>query len=161
LAGSEEIAMLALALKSLGTRSAPLALAALRIVSGALFLDHGLVKIFGFPAGAQPGAQPLFSLFGIGGAIELLTGLLLIIGLFTRPAAFIASGQMAIAYWMFHAPVSFYPAVNGGDAAILFSFVFLYFVAVGAGAFSVDSLVNGYGYESRVQLGATVASNTL
>lgn len=114
------------------------ALAALRIVSGLLFLAHGVVKVFGFPAGAEPGQQALASLMGVGGVIEIVTGGLLILGLFTRPAAFIASGQMAVAYWMFHAPKSPYPAVNGGDAAILFCFVFLYIFAAGPGAFSLD-----------------------
>ncbi|WP_426017280.1 DoxX family protein [Brevundimonas sp. DWR2-3-1b1] len=114
------------------------ALAALRIVSGLLFLAHGVVKVFGFPAGAEPGQQELLSLFGIGGLIELVTGLLLILGLFTRPAALIASGQMAVAYWMFHFPSSPYPAVNGGDAAILFCFVFLYIFTAGPGAWSID-----------------------
>ena len=126
---------------ALETRTAPVLLAALRIVSGALFLAHGLVKVAGFPAGAQPGAQALTSLFGIGGLIEVVTGALLIVGFQTRPAAFIASGQMAVAYWMFHAPASFFPAVNGGDAAILFTFVFLYVAAAGAGAFSIDGLL--------------------
>ena len=114
------------------------ALAALRIVSGLLFLAHGVVKVFGFPAGAEPGQQELLSLFGIGGLIELVTGLLLILGLFTRPAALVASGQMAVAYWMFHFPSSPYPAVNGGDAAILFCFVFLYIFTAGPGAWSID-----------------------
>ena len=114
------------------------ALAALRIVSGLLFLAHGVVKVFGFPAGAEPGQQELLSLFGIGGLIELVTGLLLILGLFTRPAALIASGQMAVAYWMFHFPSSPYPAVNGGDAAILFCFVFLYIFTAGPGEWSID-----------------------
>ncbi len=114
------------------------ALAALRIVAGLLFLAHGVVKVFGFPAGAEPGQQELLSLFGIGGLIELVTGLLLILGLFTRPAALIASGQMAVAYWMFHFPSSPYPAVNGGDAAILYCFVFLYIFTAGPGAWSID-----------------------
>jgi putative oxidoreductase len=114
------------------------ALAALRIVAGLLFLAHGVIKVFGFPAGAEPGQQELLSLFGVGGLIELVTGLLLILGLFTRPAAFIASGQMAVAYWMFHFPSSPYPAANGGDAAILFCFVFLYIFTAGPGAWSVD-----------------------
>ncbi|RYG19070.1 MAG: DoxX family protein [Caulobacteraceae bacterium] len=114
------------------------ALAALRIVAGLLFLAHGVVKVFGFPAGAEPGQQELLSLFGIGGLIELVTGLLLILGLFTRPAALIASGQMAVAYWMFHFPRDPYPAVNGGDAAILFCFVFLYIFTAGPGAWSID-----------------------
>jgi putative oxidoreductase len=121
---------------------APLTLAALRITSGTLFLAHGLVKTIGFPVGAQPGAQPLLSLMGIGGVIEVATGALLIAGLFTRSAAFVASGQMAIAYWLFHAPASFHPSVNGGDAAILFSFVFLHIAVAGAGAFSLDALLN-------------------
>ena len=113
------------------------ALAALRIVAGLLFLAHGVIKVFGFPAGAEPGQQELLSLFGIGGVIELITGLLLILGLFTRPAAFIASGQMAVAYWMFHFPSSPYPAVNGGDAAILYCFNFLYIFTAGPGAWSI------------------------
>ncbi|MFN7107780.1 MAG: DoxX family protein [Brevundimonas sp.] len=116
----------------------PRALAALRIIAGLLFLAHGVVKVFGFPAGAEPGQQELLSLFGIGGLIELVTGLLLILGLFTRPAALIASGQMAVAYWMFHFPSSPYPAVNGGDAAILYCFVFLYIFTAGPGAWSID-----------------------
>lgn len=119
-------------------RWSPQLLAALQIVAGLLFLAHGVVKVFGFPAGAEPGQQALASLFEIGGVIEIVTGGLLILGLFTRPAAFIASGQMAVAYWMFHAPKSPYPAVNGGDAAILFCFIFLYIFAAGPGAFSLD-----------------------
>ena len=115
------------------------ALAALRFVAGLLFLAHGVIKVFGFPAGAEPGQQELLSLFGIGGVIELITGLLLILGLFTRPAAFIASGQMAVAYWMFHFPSSPYPAVNGGDAAILYCFIFLYIFTAGPGAWSIDN----------------------
>jgi putative oxidoreductase len=122
-------------------RYAPYVLTALRVVAGLLFLAHGLVKLFGFPAGAAPGAQPLLSLFGIGGVIELVTGTLIVLGLFTRAAAFLASGEMAIAYWTVHAPHSLYPAVNGGDAAILFCFVFLYVAAAGAGAFSLDGLL--------------------
>jgi putative oxidoreductase len=129
------------ALKIIETNVAPLTQGALRVVSGALFLSHGLVKLAGFPAGAQPGPQPLFSLLGIGGAIEIVTGALLIVGLFTRSAAFLASGEMAIGYWLFHAPASFYPVVNGGDAAILFSFVFLQIATVGSGAFSLDSVI--------------------
>jgi len=145
-------------LKSVEARFAPVTLAAVRVVSGALFLAHGLIKVAGFPAGAQPGAQPLLSLFGIGGLIEVVTGLLLIVGLFTRPAAFIASGQMAVAYWMFHAPASFYPAVNGGDAAILFTFIFLHIAAVGAGAFSFDGLLDRTDDKPRIGFGAPVAS---
>lgn len=112
----------------------------LRIVTGLLFLAHGVVKLFGFPPGAQPGPQPIASLFGVGALIELVCGALVMIGLLTRPAAFIAAGEMAVAYWMFHAPQSPFPAVNGGDAAILYCFIFLYFVAAGPGAFSVDGM---------------------
>lgn len=120
------------------SRFSPQLLAALRIVAGVLFLAHGLVKVAGFPEGAQPGQQAILSLFGVGGLIEIVTGGLLILGLFTRPAAFIASGQMAVAYWMFHAPSSPFPVINGGDASILFTFVFLYIVAAGPGAFALD-----------------------
>jgi putative oxidoreductase len=116
---------------------APQALGALRIAAGVLFLTHGLVKVLGFPQGAEPGHQALLSLLGIGGLIEIVTGGLIALGLLTGPAAFTASGQIAVAYWMFHAPASVYPVINGGDAAILFSFVFLYLAAAGQGAFSL------------------------
>lgn len=129
------------AFKTIEMSAMSLAQGALRVMSGALFLAHGLVKIVGFPAGAQPGMQPLYSLFGVGGLIEIVTGTLLIFGLFTRSAAFIASGEMAIGYWLIHAPLSVYPAVNGGDAAVLFAFVFLQIAATGAGAFSLDKLI--------------------
>lgn len=117
----------------------PQLLAALRVVAGLLFLAHGVVKLAGFPEGAQPGQVELLSLFGIGAVVELVTGALLVLGLFTRSAAFVASGQMAVAYWMFHAPSSPYPAANGGDAAILFAFVFLYLAAAGPGAFALQN----------------------
>lgn len=119
-------------------RFTPQALAALRVMTGLLFIEHGLVKLAGFPQGAQPGQQALLSLFGIGGVIELVTGLLVVVGLFTRPAAFIAAGQMAVAYFMFHAPQGFYPVLNGGEPAILFAFIFLLLSATGAGAYSLD-----------------------
>ena len=115
---------------------APQALAVLRIVAGLLFLLHGTQKVIGFPATEM--SPPLMSLFGVGGLIEIVTGILIIIGLFTRPAAFIASGQMAVAYWMVHAPGNLFPSNNGGDAAILFCFVFLYLVFAGPGAWSVN-----------------------
>ena len=125
----------------LNTTWAPRALAALRIVAGVLFLAHGVVKLWGFPEGAQPGEVPLLSLFGVGAVLEVVGGLLLILGLFTRPAAFIVSGEMAVAYFLFHAPSSPFPAVNGGDAAILFSFVFLYLFTAGPGAWSLDGVL--------------------
>ncbi|MDP8914418.1 MAG: DoxX family protein [Pseudomonadota bacterium] len=120
------------------SRYSPHFLALLRVFAGLLFLAHGLVKLFGFPAGAQPGQVPLFGLMGAGAIIELVTGTLIVLGLFTRPAAFIAAGQMAVAYWMFHAPSGFYPILNGGELAILYCFVFLYLAAAGPGAFSLD-----------------------
>ncbi len=118
-------------------RYAPYALAVLRIVSAVLFVEHGTQKVFGFPPGIGGELPPVGSLIWIGGALEVVGGALLLLGLFTRLAAFIASGEMAVAYWMFHAPAGFYPAVNGGDAAILYCFIFLLFVFTGAGAWSV------------------------
>jgi putative oxidoreductase len=120
-------------------RYRPQLLGILRIVAGLLFLSHGLVKLFGFPPGTPPGQQELMTLFGLGGVIELVAGILIMIGLFTRPAAFIAAGEMAVAYWLFHfTPDTPFPVANGGDAAILYCFFFLYLVAAGPGAFSAD-----------------------
>lgn len=120
------------------SRWQPQALAILRIVTGLLFLGHGLVKLIGFPEGAQPGQQEIATLMGLAGILETVGGGLIILGLFTRPVAFILSGMMAVAYFMAHFPSSPYPAVNGGDAAILFCFVFLYLVTSGPGAWSLD-----------------------
>ena len=120
------------------TPRAPYALAALRIMTALLFLGHGLVKLFGFPEGAMPGPQEIASLLGIAGIIEVVTGILILVGWFTRPAAFIASGEMAVAYWMFHGSKGFFPILNNGEGAILFCFIFLYFVFAGPGAWSVD-----------------------
>ena len=112
--------------------------AVLRIVVALLFLQHALIKLFGFPEGGQPGLQPVANLLWIGGAVELVTSVLILLGLWTRLAAFIAAGEMAVAYFMFHAPKNFYPAINMGEAAVLFCFVFLYLAAAGPGAWSVD-----------------------
>jgi putative oxidoreductase len=112
--------------------------AVLRIVVALLFLQHALIKLFGFPEGGQPGLQPVGNLLWIGGAVELVTSVLILLGLWTRLAAFIAAGEMAVAYFMFHAPKNFYPAINMGEAAVLFCFVFLYLAAAGPGAWSVD-----------------------
>ncbi len=119
-------------------RYRPHALAALRIVAALLFIEHGTQKLFGFPAPPASGQPALLSLSGIGGIMELVGGLFVLIGWFTRPVAFLLAGQMAVAYWMFHAPRSVYPLLNGGDAAILYCFVFLLLVFTGAGAWSVD-----------------------
>jgi len=120
------------------SRWQPHLLAVLRIVAGLLFLEHGLIKLLGYPPGGQPGLQDVGTLLWVGGTIELITGFLVVIGLWTRLAAFVAAGEMAVAYFMVHAPKNFYPAVNMGEAAILFCFVFLYLAAAGAGAWSID-----------------------
>ena len=119
------------------SRWQPQLLALLRIVTGLLFLEHGLSKFFGFPVPFP--MQPLPPLFMAAGVIEIAAGLLVTIGLFTRLAAFIAAGEMAVAYWMMHANKGFWPIENAGEGAILFCFVFLYLAAAGAGAWSVDS----------------------
>lgn len=113
------------------------ALAALRIVTALLFLQHGTGKILGFPMSSMAFPPP-WTLFWVAGWLELIGALLLLIGLFTRPAAFLLAGEMAIAYWMIHAPESFFPIINRGETAILFCFIFLLFVATGPGAWSVD-----------------------
>ncbi len=117
----------------------PRILSILRIVAGLLYLTHGLIKLFGFPPDAAPGKVPLGTLFGVAGVIELVGGALVVIGLFTRPVAFLLCGQMAIAYFMVHAPQGFYPVLNGGELAILYCFLFLYLAAAGGGAWSLDA----------------------
>jgi putative oxidoreductase len=120
------------------SRWQPQALALLRIVAAFLFLEHGVMKLFHFPAPQIPG--PLPPLLMVAAVIELVAGTLIAIGLFTRLAAFVASGEMAVAYFMGHFPKSFWPGINMGDAAILFCFIFLYLAAAGPGAWSIDSL---------------------
>jgi putative oxidoreductase len=115
----------------------PRMLSVLRIMTGLLFLEHGTQKLLGFPPPANPGPA-LFSLLGLQGIIELVGGVLLLIGLFTRPVAFILAGDMAVAYFMRHAPRDFFPLSNGGQLAILFCFVFFYLFVAGGGAWSVD-----------------------
>ena len=114
----------------------PQALAALRVMAALLLIGHGTMKLFNFPASDM--SIELFSLMGLAGILEVFGGALLLVGLFTRPVAFVLSGFMAVAYFMAHAPQGFYPALNGGDAAILFCFVFLYLVFAGPGAWSLD-----------------------
>jgi putative oxidoreductase len=116
---------------------APYFLAALRIIAALLFIAHGTSKLFGWPsAGMQP---PLMSLFGLAAIIEVVGGVLLVLGLFTRIVAFILAGEMAVAYFMAHSPKDFFPINNGGEAAVLFCFVFLYLIFSGPGAWSVDA----------------------
>jgi putative oxidoreductase len=111
----------------------------LRIISALLFTEHGLMKLFHFPA-AQPGASdPLPTVLLVAAVIEVAGGGLVALGLFTRIAALVCSGEMAAAYFMAHAPQGFWPALNGGDAAILFCFVFLYFAFAGPGDWSIDA----------------------
>jgi putative oxidoreductase len=115
----------------------PRALSVLRIVTGLLFLEHGTGKLLGFPPSDQAAAT-LFSLIGVQGVLELVGGFLILIGLFTRPVAFILAGDMAVAYFMAHAPKSFFPTINGGQLAILFCFVFLFLAVAGGGIWSAD-----------------------
>jgi putative oxidoreductase len=115
----------------------PRMLSVLRIVSALTFFAHGTQKLLGFPPGKQP---EFLTLSWTAGLLELVGGALLIVGLFTRPVAFMLSGLMACAYWIAHAPRSIFPVLNGGDAAILFCFVFLYLVFAGAGPWSLDAV---------------------
>lgn len=117
----------------------PRILSILRVVTGFLFMQHGGQKMFGFPAESHSPYE-LFSLIGVAGLLELVGGFLILIGLFTRPTAFLLSGMMAVAYFMAHAPQGFWPLVNGGELAAMYSFVFLYFVTAGGGEWSVDHL---------------------
>ncbi|MDO1583758.1 DoxX family protein [Rhizobium oryzicola] len=114
----------------------PQALAVLRIMTGLLYLEHGTMKLLAFPAAQMPG--PLPPLLLVAGILELVGGALFAIGFLTRPVAFILCGQMAVAYFMAHFPKAFFPAMNGGDAAVLYCFIFLFFIFSGAGAWAVD-----------------------
>jgi putative oxidoreductase len=116
----------------------PQILALLRIMTGLLFLEHGTAKLFGFPVFPEGMPHPLPTLILASAVIELVCGLLVTLGLFTRLAAFIASGEMAVAYFMGHASKGFWPIVNMGEPAILYCFIFLFLAAAGAGAWSVD-----------------------
>ncbi|MBD8890668.1 DoxX family protein [Roseibium litorale] len=118
----------------------PFLLSALRIASGLLFLQHGTTKYLSIPATKMSGIAPT-TMAGAAGLIELICGGLIVIGLFTRPAAFLASGTMAVAYFMVHAPGNFYPILNGGELAALYCFVFVYLAAAGPGPISVDKAI--------------------
>jgi len=117
----------------------PRLLSVLRIMTALLFLQHGTAKFFGFPRVAMFDNLQILSLLGAAGVLELVGGVLILIGLFTRPVAFILSGFMAIAYFMAHAPQDFYPLLNQGELAVLYCFVFLYFSVAGGGEWSVDA----------------------
>jgi putative oxidoreductase len=121
------------------TKWAPRALALLRVITALLFLEHATMKFLQFPAPIPGVLYPLPAIMLIAGAIEVVTGLLIIIGFQTRIAAFIASGEMAIAYFIAHAPQSFWPVLNMGEAAILFCFIFFYLAFAGAGAWAIDN----------------------
>ena len=120
------------------------ALSLLRVMSGFLFIPHGAQKLFGLFGGFGPepgGTASLFSLMGLAGVLECFGGFLILLGLFTRPVAFILSGEMAVAYFMGHAPNAFWPLQNRGELPILFCFIFLLLAAWGAGRFSIDELL--------------------
>jgi putative oxidoreductase len=121
-------------------RVAPYVLSLVRVVAALLFLQHGLSKFFGFPSPNAP-HPTLFDLEWFAAAIELVGGIVLTFGLFTRVAAFFMSGEMAVGYFMVHAPKSFYPYLNGGELAIMFCFVFFYFIFAGGGPLSLDALI--------------------
>ncbi|MCB1447721.1 MAG: DoxX family protein [Rhizobiaceae bacterium] len=126
-----------MAIENTLTPYAPRVLSVARVMAGLIFLAHGTQKIVGFPASQMN--PPAFSIYWFAGVIEIVAGVLIALGLFTRPAAFIASGTMAVAYFHSHAPQGFFPALNGGDAAILYCFFFLYLVFAGPGPWSIDA----------------------
>jgi putative oxidoreductase len=128
---------------SLQSGWAPRLLSLLRIVSSLLFMQHGTQKLFGFPGGEPPANLNLLSQMGAAGTLETFGGALLALGFFTRPVAFILSGQMAVAYFVAHAPMGFWPILNRGELAVLYCFLFLYFSAVGGGPWSVDAMRKG------------------
>ena len=123
----------------LQTEWVPRVLSIVRVVAALIFMAHGTSKLLGFPEG--PFTPEAFSLPWIAGVLEIVGGALLVVGLFTRPTAFVLSGLMAFAYWLAHAPKSIYPLLNGGDAAILFCFLFLYIAFAGGGSWSLDELL--------------------
>jgi putative oxidoreductase len=121
-------------------RFVPYLLSLLRVVAALLFLEHGTEKLLDFPSSNT--AATALSIYWFAGLIETIGGSLFLVGLFTRPAAFIMSGEMAVAYWMMHARISPFPTINNGDAAVLFCFIFLFFAAAGGGPWSADRLLS-------------------
>lgn len=131
-------------------------LAVLRIVAGVVFISAGTMKLFGYPPSPVPlGPIHLLSQLGIGALLETFGGLAIVLGLFTRPVAFVLAGEMAVAYFQFHFPQSFFPTVNNGIPAVLYCFLFLYLTFAGAGAWSVDRLI------ARARRGRTAAGVTI
>ena len=128
--------------------------AALRVVAGLLFMMHGGQKLLGWFGGVdgQGATVQLMSLFGLAGVLELVGGILIILGLFTRPVAFILAGEMAVAYFMGHVPRGFWPLQNQGEPAVLFCFIFLYMAAVGAGEYSLDAKMRRRGMSEPVRV---------
>jgi len=120
-------------------RWAPYLRSVLRIVVAFLFIAHGMQKFFGFPSAEVRAGVPAMSLLGLASMLEMLGGALLFLGFFTRPVAFLLSGEMAVAYFMSHAPQGFWPLVNRGEPAVLFCFIWLYFAAAGGGPWSLDA----------------------
>lgn len=117
---------------------APRVLSVLRIVVALLFIEHGTAKLFGFPEPRPTGSPAMFSMVWFAAVLEAGGGMLVLFGLFTRPVALLLSGEMAVAYFMAHAPRNFFPLINGGDSAILYCFVFLYLAVAGPGPWSLD-----------------------
>lgn len=122
---------------------APFLLSLTRIVAAFGFMTHGTQKLFGFPSTEPRAGVELMTQMGLAGTIELVGGALLLIGLFTRPVAFLCAGQMAAAYFIAHAPRNFWPVLNGGELAAVYCFLFLYLAAVGGGPLSVDAMMRG------------------
>lgn len=124
------------------TTWSPRVIGVLRIMTGLLFLEHGTSKYFGLPVTQMTGVNML-TLPGVSGVLEIVGGVLIVLGLFTRPVAFILSGNMAFAYFIAHAPRNFFPLTNGGEGAILYCFIFLYLAVAGGGVWSLDHLWRG------------------
>jgi putative oxidoreductase len=118
-------------------------LSVVRIVAGLLFMSAGTMKLVGYPPSPMPGMPPfnLMSEIGVAGVLETFGGLAIVLGLFTRPVAFLLAGEMAVAYFQFHAPQGFFPTTNGGQPAVLYCFLFLYLSCAGAGAWSLDAMI--------------------
>lgn len=129
-------------LNSFVTGATPKMLSVLRIISAFLFMAHGAQKLFGFLAAPGHETPPLLSQMGIGGVLEFFGGFLLLVGLFTRPVAFILSGMMAVAYFQMHAPAGFWPMQNKGELAVVYCFLFLYLAVAGGGEWALDRLRN-------------------